>query len=93
MYWTTGSGRIELNITKRQAAGASHQGQCDSDVAELCLVPAIARQLRAIDPALLREELSEYGAWDAVELADHAQNLLRLVWLAAGDIKEGAYND
>ena len=89
MYWTTGSGRIELNITKRQAAGASHPGQCDGDVAELCRVPAIARQLRAIDPALLREELGGYGAWSAVELADHAQNLQRLVWLAAGDINEG----
>ena len=89
MRWTSSSGRIELNITKRQAAGASHQGQCDGDVAELCRVPAIARQLRAIDPARLRDELSEYGAWDAVELADHAQNLQRLLWLAAGDINEG----
>ena len=89
MYWTSSSGRIELNITKRQAAGASHQGQCDMDVAELCLVPAIARQLRAIGPAMLREELSEYGAWDAVELADHAQNLHRLVWLACGDVVDG----
>ena len=48
MYWTTSSGRIELNITKRQAAGASHQGQCDGDVAELCRVPAIAKQLAVI---------------------------------------------
>ena len=88
MRWTSSSGRIELNITKRQAAGASHQGQCDGDVAELCRVPAIARQLRAIDPALLREELSKWGAWDETELADHAQNLQRLLWLAAGDIND-----
>ena len=54
----------------------------------VCLVPAIARQLRAIDPALLREELGGYGAWDETELADHAQNLQRLVWLAAGDIND-----
>lgn len=89
MYWSTGSGRIELNITKRQAAGASHPGDCERDVAELCKVPAIAKQLAVIDSALLRDELREWGAWDETELADHAQNLQRLVWLAAGDIADG----
>jgi hypothetical protein len=86
MWFSSGSGRIELQMTLDQARGASHQGQCDSDVRELSKVPAIARQLSKIDPALLREELSEYGAWDGEELADHDQNLQRLLWLAAGDI-------
>jgi hypothetical protein len=89
MYWTTSSGRIELNITKRQAAGASHPGSCDAEVLELSQVPAIRRQLEHIEPALLRAELSEWGAWDETELADHAQNLQRLLWLAAGDIADG----
>jgi len=89
MYWTTSSGRIELNITKRQAAGAYHRGDCERDVAELCRVPAIAKQSRVIDPAELREELSQWGAWDETELADHAQNLQRLVWLACGDVVDG----
>jgi len=89
MYWSTSSGRIELNITKRQAAGASHPGPCDAEVLELSQAPAIRRQLEHIDPALLRAELAEYGAWDETELADHAQNLQRLVWLAAGDIADG----
>jgi hypothetical protein len=90
MWFTTGSGRIELKMTMAQARSASHQGQCDADVEELSKVPAIARQLAKIDPATLAGELEEYGAWDAEELTDHEQNLQRLLWLAAGDIVDGA---
>ena len=89
MWYSTSSGRIELKITKAQAHDGSHQGQCDADVKYLSEVPAIARQLAKIPVELLASELKEYGAWDAEELADHDQNLQRLLWLACGDIVEG----
>lgn len=82
----TGSGAICLTMTLEQACGASHQGQCDVDVAALSHEPTIRVQLDAIDPAALRAELLEYGAWEPEELADHEQNLQRILWLAAGDI-------
>ena len=88
MWFQSSSGRIELHITKEQAHIGSHQGQCDSDVQWLSEQPKIRRQLAKIDPALLASELSAYGAWDEVELADHQQNLQRLLWLACGDIVE-----
>jgi hypothetical protein len=88
MWFTTSSGRIELQLTKAEADSAAHQGQCDADVKYLSRVPRIARQLAKIDPALLRAELREYGAWDAAELADHDQNLQRILWSAACDIRE-----
>ena len=91
MWFSTGSGKIELQMTLEQARSASHQGQCDNDVRDLSKVPAIARQLAKIDPAILRDELREYGAWDENELADHDQNLQRLLWLAAGDIVDGNF--
>ncbi len=89
MYWTTGSGRIELQMTKAQAASCSHPGQCDGDVSALAKNPKIARQLVKINPELLAAELREYGAWDSSELDDHEQNLQRLLWIAAGDISDG----
>lgn len=89
MYACTSSGRIELKMTRAQAAGASHSGSCDSDVLALSHEPAIHRQLEAIDPGLLRAELREYGAWDDEELQDHQQNLQRILWILAGDINEG----
>lgn len=86
MWFTSSSGRIELQITRKQAKSASHQGQCDADVLALSQVPTIRRQLKKIDPQTLREELREYGAWEDEELQDHTQNLQRILWLACGDI-------
>ena len=61
MYWNSSCGKIELKITKAQAASASHQGQCDDDVKALSEVPAIKRQLAKIYPVLLANKLREYG--------------------------------
>jgi hypothetical protein len=91
VYWCSGSGRIEIKMTKAQAASASHSGSCDDDVATLLKVPTIARQLKRIDPQLLATELREYGAWDGPELTDHEQNIARIVWIAAGDIADGHF--
>jgi hypothetical protein len=89
MWWCTSSGIIELNITKEQASIGSHQGQCDDDIEYLLTIPAIRRQIDKLDPDLVAEELSEYGAWDTEELQDHEQNKRRLLWIACGDIQEG----
>lgn len=90
MYFSTSSGRIELKLTKSQARQASHPGPCDRDVQALSRVPEIRRQLDKIDPETLRQELKEYGAWDAGELESHTDNLQRILWIAAGDITEEA---
>ena len=86
MWASTSSGRIELNITKNQAAIGMHQGACDNDIAVLRMIPAIRRQLSKIDPETLKAELREYGAWDDAELSDHDANLSRLLWVMCGDI-------
>ncbi len=51
--------------------------------------PYVAKQLKAMDAEKLAKELREYGAWDDSELTDHEQNLMRWVWVSAGDITEG----
>ena len=78
--------RLELQITKAQAAIGSHQGDCEEDVKYLRTFPALYRQLNKLDPQTVREELAEYGAWDETELSDHDENLTRLLWLACGNI-------
>ncbi len=80
--------RFFVEMTMKQAESASHQGQCDEDVAALVAVTAIRRQLDKIGPDAIRAELEECGAWDAEELADEAQNRQRLVWIAAVNIVE-----
>lgn len=89
IQWSSSCGRIVLEMTREQAEGAHHQGQCDDDVRALSQEPDIAAQLAALKPEDVARDLKDYGAWDAVELADHEQNLQRLLWCAAGDITEG----
>jgi len=91
MWWSSSSGRIELQMTLEEAQSVSHQGQCDDDVAALRKVPEIAAQLDRIDADLLRRELKEYGAWDEKELANHDSNLSRILWIAGCDLREEEY--
>ena len=85
-WYTSSSGRIEFWLYLNDAHIGYHPGQCDADIAQLRLMPYIVEQLSKVDPALLREELSEWGAWDDDELSDHDQNLTRILWIACGDI-------
>ena len=88
MLYITGSGKIELQITKKQALKGYHSGQCDQDIAELRRIPAIKRQLAKIDKAVLIDELRHWGAWADEELQNHEENLDRFLWLACADIVE-----
>jgi hypothetical protein len=63
----------------------SHSGRCDDDVEHWA--EEIERP-EELTPELLRAELAEYGAWDESELEDDAQNWRRIVWIAAGDLKD-----
>ena len=80
--------RFVLDITRKDAEYASHAGNCDQEVAELVESAPIKRQLDKISPFLIVKELQEYGAWDDSELSDWNQNLHRIVWIAAGNIRE-----
>lgn len=40
------------------------------------------------DPDDCRAYLAAYGAWDDGDLANHDENLRRLVWLAGCDLRE-----
>ncbi len=91
MWFTSSHGTIEIEMTLAQAQSATHPGPCDNDVLALSNHRKIRRQLERIDHEALRKELREYGAWDDEELADHEQNLQRILWIAAGDIVENQY--
>lgn len=87
-WWSTSSGRIELRIAIEDVRRIARSGQNDADVAEVSKRPYMAKQLTKIEPELLVSELREYGAWEDSELGDHAQNLQRVLWIAAWDVFE-----
>lgn len=84
----TGSGRITLMLRIGDARRAAHPGQCDHDVCELMRVPYVKRQVECWPPAVVEQELREYGAWSDSELSDHEVNVQRLLWLLAADVVE-----
>ena len=92
-FWTSSSGRIELDIPKGLASLGYHSGACDLDIAELMELDSIKAQLSGIAPKVLSDELKEFGAWDSEELANHEDNLARILWLACGDLVDGENND
>ena len=83
--------RFEIQMTKDQAESVSHPGPCDSDVACLCRLPKIKRQLRKISDETLADELREYGAWDEDELKDRSDNEMRIIWIAGCNIAEESF--
>lgn len=82
--------RFELRLKRADALSVSGPGRADEAVEVLARVPYVRKQLDAINPAELRAELREYGAWNASELADDEQNKRRIIWIAGGNIRECA---
>jgi len=86
--WATFN-RFEIEMTKAQAESASHSGDCDADVIILLRLPKIKSQLKKISDEDLHAELKDSGAWTEAELNDRQTNEKRIIWIAAGDIREG----
>ena len=87
--WFSSCGRINLTFPALEDAQyCAHHGDCLPEVQETVGLDWMASQLEKIAPDVLRSELGEYGAWDSDELADHGDNLERIVWLAAHDVAE-----
>ncbi len=74
-------------MTKATAFLCSHQGDCEAEVKACIAMGRVSRPKRCT-PDALRAELSEYGAWEKSELQDDKQNWIRIVWVAAGNIKD-----
>ena len=92
--WTSSDGTIELQITVGQAESVSQPGKdAAADVAEIRKDVALSAQLDKIKDVDLRRELKEYGAWEDTELSDRDANLMRLVWIAGCNIREGHFDE
>jgi len=83
--------RGELRLPREALLDCHHQGRCDDDVEFWhAQIDWDAQTMTADD---IRDELFEYGAWDATELANIEANQQRILWLAAGDYQERLYSE
>jgi hypothetical protein len=83
-WWSSGCGRIELQIPVEAISECSHQGQCDEDVAYW--TPKI--DWSGVTRQNLETVLKEYGAWDDLQSAELDTLKERLTWIACGDLQE-----
>lgn len=77
------SERFNIELPDDCINECSHSGQCDADVEYWK-----ERLNLQLDPTLLSAELDEYGRWSDEELTNHEDNLLRIIWIAAENIKD-----
>lgn len=82
---------FDLYFTRQDVESMPSRGRCDDAVKIIAKKPYITRQFANIDNSKLIKELSEYGAWDNVELQDKQANIERIIWIACGDIKENLF--
>lgn len=81
--------RFEITLSREQAMDCSTPGQdADETVKAVCKEPRVRAMLDKLAPEAIRAELREYGAWDEEELQDEEANRRRIVWIAAGNIRE-----
>lgn len=75
--------RFEITMTGEQADDMSPPGE---DASEAVKYWKSSIALPNADD--IRAELEETGAWDAEELEDDQKNEERILWMAAGNIRE-----
>lgn len=77
--------RFTLALPDEAINACSHQGDCYEDCKAWST--KISRPSE-ITPTKLACELSEYGSWTLDELQDDQENWIKLLWIAACQLKD-----
>lgn len=86
-------GMHALNIEEGDIDRLTCSGDCTDAAREAINSPYLREQLNTIPDEDLRRELEDCGAWDEEELLNREDNEMRLVWIMAGNIADGAYGE
>lgn len=105
--WRDGeSGRLPLTLTLSDVLSLPRSGAADDAVSALRKVPRIETQLQAMPPADVFRALKSTGGWETCaecepgekpskycdhSLADHDENLDRVLWIACLDLRGPDY--
>jgi hypothetical protein len=88
-YWNWKDALIQALKKHRLWQACSAPGPADEAVADAMTHPAIEKLMNKAPMNWIVRELREYGAWDDDELKNREDNLQRLLWTTACDIREG----
>lgn len=90
-YWTSGCGRLELNIPQDVVDSVARTGDNTPAARQAVLDERVAIQMAALDMTILRAILIEYGI-DEVQAMDDTTAQMYLLWTACWDIHDGNLN-
>lgn len=78
--------RFTLRLPDEAVTDCSHEGDCWAD----CRAWSQRKIVRPRECTIqaLWDELRDYGAWSGAELANDRDNWVRIIWLAACQVKE-----
>lgn len=80
-------GHLSGQLPNECVTDCSHSGACDSDVEYWVNKLHFTEAIEAVRELAVRH-LREYGAWDDLDTADTETLAQRILWIAAGDVKE-----
>jgi len=63
-------------------------GAAEGSISAVRALPEVIAELSEINAEALRNELKDYGTWEESQLADHNENLNRILWIAALEIQD-----
>lgn len=87
--WNSSNYGNDIALTRNDANICYHSGDCHNDILEILKKKYVKKQVAKLDYQNLIKELSDYGAWDELELTmSHENNIVRWLWLSAADIVE-----
>lgn len=82
--WYSGCGRLTLSLPKDVVELCYHSGDCTEDLERCMELPEVREELNKLGKEDVVKALEEYSDWN---LNSHKINLMRVLWIACGDIK------
>jgi hypothetical protein len=82
---------IEVSLPIELLEDCHHQGECYEDCERWG--EEVEKELQSISDKDLVNHLLEYGAWEEEELQNRKENLIKFLWIAAGDYQDGLFSE
>lgn len=93
LHWSMSNYGVDICLTMEDITTITTGGRdAHPYILEIIKKPYMVPQVARLDRDKLRQEVKEWGSWDSGELDNHEDNIIRWIWIVAGDISDGAYN-
>lgn len=90
--WSSGCGRIELPLFKKEYSTVPLSGRADDAVEALMKQPDIIKRFdKYSDETIFKVVRPIFGDYTDEELQDRTENIRKIIWIACCELQEGRY--